>query len=1005
MSVDQTRLMAVVAELVRRERVLVARSTGARLLLWLAGVLAAVAAIVWIDPPRATGAAWLVLVAGVGLWHLVVRPWRVSWHRAADALRQARLLEAREPALRGRLVTVVGHAEGTRGAESPALLALVARRALPMAERHPPEVVHPGQEGKRWAAAAALSVAAALLVWGMVPGGGSGVLRWWTGEATRAGTELLSAEEGLAPARVGDLTLRYIYPDYTGLEPYEVVNSTGEAHGVPGTRVEVVARSAEVIESAALRAYDLAATELSVREGRLLSGAFVIGPQAGTWRILTSVGGETHASKAFPIVTEPDLAPQVVLEANDDVVEVALDQPLGMRWSATDDFGITRVSLQVDGKEGRLLRSPRERQREVEDDLTLRPQDLGMEAGREYQVAVAASDNDTVSGAKQGVSNVVRVIVLGEDGTARLNDEGRDELIGILLDLLAAHLVEAFPPGSTAGQISAWGEKVNRRYAPLSAFLDARKGRRSRGREWGPVVDAMEEGRMLVRYTQTSFLPESTATANAASLRAVTGFRDTAIAAVEHAVLHLDAIVRADALTRTAAAASDLEENADALEAALDRPNLDPQELAARTETLQSFVGDFERVAERMGENGLRELVLSRAREADALLQETRKALVTGRTPEAQALAARVADRLRETAAGIREELARQEEEAEKGANKAKELLDQLKVLKARQEELAVAVEEIRAEGGAAHQEKVAGFWKRIDAQVAVVRDLTLRFHTDLMGAGRAFNEVVYVEEALERAEGLRASAAVRDPLGLFRGALELEGHWGRYADRHTRFVERGQSTGEPGASRIGQVGAAIATLLDLIEQVRRQDESADPGVREAVGRLQAQQAQLQQDLSDARQDAKRVAQEMPVTPRQLEPALESAGERMGEAATGLGRGEAMQAEGSQRAASQHVQEAIDALQRAMQQSAGQQPQSGEDEGEGSGERKEGEEEGGKGKEMSEQEGDRSVDLPEPEEFRTPEDYRRALLEGMESDVPEAYRALKRRYYEELVHP
>ncbi len=34
------------------------------------------------------------------------------------------------------------------------------------------------------------------------------------------------------------------------------------------------------------RAYDLAATELSVREGRLLSGAFVIGPQAGTWRIL-----------------------------------------------------------------------------------------------------------------------------------------------------------------------------------------------------------------------------------------------------------------------------------------------------------------------------------------------------------------------------------------------------------------------------------------------------------------------------------------------------------------------------------------------------------------------------------------------------------------------------------------------------------------------------------------------------------------------------------------------
>ena len=42
--------------------------------------------------------------------------------------------------------------------------------------------------------------------------------------------------------------------------------------------------------------------------------------------------------------------------------------------------------------------------------------------------------------------------------------------------------------------------------------------------------------------------------------------------------------------------------------------------------------------------------------------------------------------------------------------------------------------------------------------------------------------------------------------------------------------------------------------------------------------------------------------------------------------------------------------------------------------------------------------------LAEPEDFRTPEEYRQALLRGMEGDVPEEYRALKRRYYEELVH-
>ena len=36
--------------------------------------------------------------------------------------------------------------------------------------------------------------------------------------------------------------------------------------------------------------------------------------------------------------------------------------------------------------------------------------------------------------------------------------------------------------------------------------------------------------------------------------------------------------------------------------------------------------------------------------------------------------------------------------------------------------------------------------------------------------------------------------------------------------------------------------------------------------------------------------------------------------------------------------------------------------------------------------------------------FQTLEEYRRALLEGMQADVPEEYRSLNQRYFEELVH-
>jgi len=43
------------------------------------------------------------------------------------------------------------------------------------------------------------------------------------------------------------------------------------------------------------------------------------------------------------------------------------------------------------------------------------------------------------------------------------------------------------------------------------------------------------------------------------------------------------------------------------------------------------------------------------------------------------------------------------------------------------------------------------------------------------------------------------------------------------------------------------------------------------------------------------------------------------------------------------------------------------------------------------------------VEIPAPEEFRTPEEYRRALLEGMQGEIPPEYQALEKHYYEDLV--
>jgi hypothetical protein len=59
--------------------------------------------------------------------------------------------------------------------------------------------------------------------------------------------------------------------------------------------------------------------------------------------------------------------------------------------------------------------------------------------------------------------------------------------------------------------------------------------------------------------------------------------------------------------------------------------------------------------------------------------------------------------------------------------------------------------------------------------------------------------------------------------------------------------------------------------------------------------------------------------------------------------------------------------------------------------------------EGGQGEEDGTPSDRHAVEIPAPERFQTPEAYRRALLEGMEGDVPAEYGTLKRQYFEELV--
>jgi hypothetical protein len=996
-------LHAYAAALVRRERSLLRGQALLRALLLLAVCWGAVwlAARLGVEPARAV--ALLVVGAGVGAWAVVALPMLRSWSAAGDAMRQARLVEGLATGLQGRLITVVERPDGGRPGESEAVLGLVARRATEVIGRYPPEIVHPAVRLRRlarWTAAVWLLVVL-LPLW--FPAGPRGVAGWWLGDASAVAAVSDSASGAAgAPARVGDISLRYIYPPYTGLEPYEVANSSGEVHAPPGTRVEVVARSAVSIEGAALVAYGGQPLEARVVEGRQIEASFVVQATEGEYHLVTHADGQTRVTPSFPIVPEPDLAPVVTLSGVSEVIEVAVDEMLAFDWAVKDDFGVERVVLELDGQEVPPdLRRLGARKAEVTGELARRPLDLGMKEGSTYDLTIAAWDNDTVSGSKVGRSVVVRVVVLGEDGVSRMTPERRKELRALLVAALADHLEEPFPPGVTEADFARWGEVAARRYQPIAEFLEAFRSRRR-----GLISDlmstevALEAAMRMIRHTQVSFVPGRRTLANDGSVLAVVELRDVALVSLEDATLDIDRLISLAAYREVAEASEQLATEGRDLAEVLDREVPDAVSLAVAFGDLASMFDQLTTAANDLREGGMKSFVASRAEELSRLNDAARESVAADELDRARGLGLRLSQRLDELARGIQEQIEDQQEQAGKQKSAAQKLIEELEQIRDAQNALAAELDDAAAGGSQARAAGLSTAWKRVREHATELRGALGAFDMGLEANDRSFNEREFLRWTAEAIDDVVEAAAMQDLLGATLGAGEADGSWRRYALRFELLMAQSpaQLGRGPGARQIQEVRDDIDALNELVEVLRRLDAAPDPALRAAAVAQQGAERALWERTVEAEKDARRVAQELPVTPRGLSEAMADAVSRMSEAAGDLARARAEQAEGSERYASRRIEDAIRAIRQAMSASSRQsnELESGGGEGDEPSQKPEGEA-GEKEPEPT------SFRLPEPEEFQTPEQYRKALLEGMEGQVPEEYRAMKRRYYEELV--
>lgn len=947
--------------------------------------------------------------------------------RHRDLVRVARFVEARVPGLRSGLSSALEmrprfDAIQQEGWTSVSLLNALAERT---AERLRPVDL------RRLVPARRLAVLGGVLALLVATMGLAGV---FFGDVLGGGVRALLAgadpvvvperppERVEVPVLVSDLTVRYRYPDYTGLPDRTEGNVSGDLRALRGTQVQLAtralvrAKSAEIL----LDSQSDSPVPLQVGEDGTLSGELVL-EHGDAWRIrLRKPDGTTLVEQTPRTITvDPDEPPQIRLLVPETDLEVNADDRIELLFDAEDDFGVESVTLayerhgtnalpvrRVIGGEPRL---PDGHGRAAFD---LKPLDL--RPGEGVVVWLEAADNDRVSGPKTARSEQRLVRIWSPDEKHVKLLQAERELFEQFLLLLADRLV--LPPSDAVPV----GEP-ERLLEQITAVVNATT----------PALDGLD--RILRDMREDPLTPEDV-------LRDFAEIHSRLTVLLDRETKLLRGSLRLDGPQRHAPdrqrvlaqhneeTTSELERSVLLMDRLIDRQHQERvlgegRELTRQADELLRMMNELEK-------GGDEALKLRMARELDRM-QQSIDEMMRDLYEQAKELPY---DRFNPSALGDRgtaTDLRSYKDEIEA----IKKLLQEGRLAEARErlEALARSSQEMMADLEGDFAERGSERWARTSRQVERVRrrlDQIVRNQNGLHEAvaetegryrervqrrlqDRLENLAEQQERRIARLER-RLEAVDREALheddakSLDQRLRELSdvrrllregdvGEASKVADRVERSVDMLRREVAQGAMLAGDEDKERA-LRQAERRLRRAEPAAEdlaeslrsllPDPEELLSRKEQREMQrlgnhqerLRGRLEQMRHSMGQLGAEQPGLQGQLERLMEEAEQSMQQAGDELGQLNPSMAEEHQRSALEKLAEAGEQLDRA---SRPQQP--GEQEGVGVGDHR------------------KRVEIPQADDYQVPAEFREELLKAMKEEAPPLYRELVERYYESLI--
>ncbi len=400
---------------------------------------------------------------------------------------------------------------------------------------------------------------------------------------------------------IGDITLNYRYPLYTGLEPKTIAGTSGDIKALKGSEVTITAACSQPLISANIIVNETSVIPLKVEKEKVVKGAltlleggeyvFEVTPQLRNAECEMRNNSEIRIPKSefrdpvrHKIIIEEDSNPEITITYPKKDLEVNEKDTVTLMYNARDDFGLGTIALVAelkDRKERKTLESIGQRELRHGGSYKWSLSEVELSPGDKLPYYLEVMDNDTISGPKVARSETQYLYVHSAGKRHRELIELQETLLKEMVQLLGDDLVKRISDNyeKPVDNLLIAQEAINDRTDhALNLFAEILDGMRDDSLANYSIYFALENMRDRIREASLKkranirhLLPEGTKILfDKIALDTLQSYQDEEITELENDVLFLDELIRKQRLEEVFNAGKELTNSQNSLSKLLD---------------------------------------------------------------------------------------------------------------------------------------------------------------------------------------------------------------------------------------------------------------------------------------------------------------------------------------------------------------------------------------------------------------------------------------------------